>query len=109
MAAWLPALKAILPYVSQVVTVALPVFTKMADKSKAADVIPNQIQELQAAVTRNTESLKTLADQLQKTITSIDSGAIKIENDVRTIKRLSIAAFLISVMAMVVGIAAWLH
>ena len=81
----------------------------MPDKSRAAEVVPNQIQELQAAVTRNTESLKTLADQLQKTITSIDSGAIKIENDVSTIKRLSIAAFLISVMAMVVAIAAWLH
>jgi len=109
MAAWLPALKAILPYVSQVVTVALPVFTKIADKSKAADVIPNQIQELQAAVTRNTESLKILADQLQKTITSIDSGASKIEKEVRTIRRLCVAAILISVMAMVVGIAAWLH
>jgi len=109
MAAWLPALKAILPYVSQVVSLALPVFTKIVDKSKAADVIPNQIQELQAAVTHNTESLKILADQLQKTISSIDSGASKIEKDVRAIRRLCVAAILVSVMAILIGIGSWLH
>jgi hypothetical protein len=109
MAAWLPALKAILPYVSQVVTVALPVFTKIADKSRAADVIPNQIQELQAAVTHNAESVKVLADQLQKAITSIEAGAVKIETEARTVKRLSMAAMLISSLAIIISVASWLH
>jgi hypothetical protein len=81
MAAWLPALKAILPYVAQVVTVAVPVFTKRADKERAEDVIPQQIQELQGAVTRNAESLKLLADQLQQAIASIDAGAVRIERE----------------------------
>lgn len=109
MAAWLPALTAILPYVSQVVSVALPVFTKMADKNKSADVIPDQIQELQSAVIHNAESLKVLADQLQKTITSIESGAIKMESELRTIKRLSVAAILVALVAIGVSIAPWLR
>lgn len=109
MAAWLPALKAILPYVSQVVSVALPVFTKIADKNKSADVIPDQIQELQAAVTHNAESLKVLADQLQKTITSIEAGAVRMESELRAIRRLSVAAILMSLAAIGVGIASWLQ
>lgn len=109
MAAWLPALKAILPYVSQVVSVALPVFTKIADKNKSADVIPDQIQELQAAVTHNAESLKVLADQLQKTITSIEAGAVRMESELRAIRRLSVAAILMSLAAIGVSIASWLR
>lgn len=109
MAVWLPALKAILPYVSQVVSVALPVFTKMADKNKAEDVIPNQILELQAAATHNAESLKVLADQLQKTITSIESGALRMESELRAIRRLSVVAILLSLVALAAGIASWLH
>ena len=109
MAAWLPALKAILPYVSQVVSVALPVFTKMADKNKVQDVVPNQIQELQTAATHNAESLKVLADQLQKTITSIESGAVKMESELRALKRLSVAAILLSSAAVAASIVSWLH
>lgn len=109
MAAWLPALKAILPYVSQVVSVALPVFTKIADKNKSADVIPDQIQELQSAVIHNAESLKVLADQLQKTITSIEAGAVRMESELRAIRRLSVAAILMSLAAIGVGIASWLQ
>ncbi|MEO8156990.1 MAG: hypothetical protein ABI648_04280 [Betaproteobacteria bacterium] len=109
MAAWLPALKAILPYVSQVVSVALPVFTKMADKNKVQDVVPNQIQELQTAATHNAESLKVLADQLQKTITSIESGAVKMESELRALKRLSVAAILLSLAAVAASIVSWLH
>jgi hypothetical protein len=109
MAAWLPALKAILPYVSQVVSVALPVFTKMADKNKSADVIPDQIQELQSAVIHNAESLKVLADQLQKTITSIEAGAVRMESELRAVRRLSVAAILMSLVAIGTGIASWLH
>jgi hypothetical protein len=109
MAAWIPALKAILPYVTQIVTAAIPVFTTRPDQSKAAEVIPKQIQELQGAVTRNTESLKVLADQLQQVITSVDAGALAIEREVRDSKRLAVFAIVVSLVAILVCIATWLH
>ena len=109
MAAWLPALKAILPYVTQIVAAAIPAFTTKTDKGKAEDVIPEQIQELQGAVTHNAESLKILANQLQRAITSIDSGAIRIERELRVVKRLSIVAIVISVIAIILWIVSWLR
>ena len=109
MAAWIPALKAILPYVTQIVTAAIPVFTTRSDQTKAAEVIPKQIQELQSAVTRNTESLKVLADQLQQVITSVDAGAIAIEREMRASKRLAILAIVVAIVAILLSIATWLQ
>jgi len=116
MAAWIPALKAILPYVTQIVTAAIPVFTTRSDQTKAAEVIPKQIQELQSAVTRNTESLKVLAeslkvlaDQLQQVITSVDAGAIAIEREMRVSKRLAILAIVVAIVAILLSIATWLQ
>ena len=109
MAAWIPALKAILPYVTQIVTAAIPVFTTRSDQTKAAEVIPKQIQELQSAVTRNTESLKVLADQLQQVITSVDAAAIAIEREMRAGKRLAILALVVAVVAILLSIATWLQ
>lgn len=109
MAAWIPALKAILPYVTQIVTAAIPVFTTRSDQTKAAEVIPKQIQELQSAVTRNTESLKVLADQLQQVITSVDAGAIAIEREMRAGKRLAILAIVVAIVAILLSIATWLQ
>jgi hypothetical protein len=109
MAAWLPALKVVLPYVTQIVTTALPVFTSKPEEGRTQDVIPKQISELQVAVTGNAESLKTLAAQLQQTITSIDSGAIKLEERLKLIKRLSTSAIVLSVFAIVFSLICWLH
>ena len=109
MAAWLPALKAILPYVAQVVTVAVPVFTKKADKGRADEIVPQQIQELQAAVTRNAESLKLLADQLQQAIATIDAGAVKIEREMRTLRLLCLASMLISGVAIALAALTWIR
>src|SRR5580765_1113647 len=107
MAAWIPALKAILPYVTQIVTAAIPVFTTRSDQR--AEVIPKQIQELQSAVTHNTESLKVLADQLQQVITSVDAGALAIEREMRASKRLAILAIVVAVVAILISIDTWLR
>ena len=109
MAAWLPALKVILPYVAQVVTVAVPVFTKKTDKGPAAEIIPQQIQELQGAVTRNAESLKVLADQLQQAIATIDAGAVRMEREMRTLRLLCLASIFTSGVAIALAALAWMR
>ena len=105
MAAWLPALKALLPYATQIVTAAIPAFTRRT--GSAQEVIPEQIQELQGAVIHNAESVKMLATQMQQVITSIDSGAARIQQDMRNVKRLSIIAIILSIVAIALCIASW--
>ncbi len=74
MAAWLPVLKAALPYVGNIVAAALPVFTSRKGQEASAELVSRQIAELQAAVTANAETVKGLAAQVEKTITALDAG-----------------------------------
>ena len=74
MAAWLPVLKAALPYVSNIVAAALPVFTARRGPDASAELVSRQIAELQDAVTHNAEAVKGLAAQVEKTITALDGG-----------------------------------
>jgi hypothetical protein len=106
---WLPAVKAILPYLTQIVAAAIPAFTKRADKTGTEDIARNQISELQDAVTHNAEALKILATQLQQIINDIDSGASKIEKETKSIKRLALLAIALSIVAIILWLSSWLH
>jgi len=96
MAAWIPILKAALPYLSQIVTAAIPAFTSKSASDKASDLVTQQIAELQAAVTHNAAAVKTLATQLQGTIAGIDASAEKLQQEVRIFKFLAALAVVIS-------------
>jgi chromosome segregation ATPase len=75
MAAWLvPVLKAALPYVSNIVAAAVPVFTNRKVQDGSAELVSLQIDELQKAVTGNAEAVKGLAAQVEKTITALGAG-----------------------------------
>lgn len=104
MVAWIPAFKTLLPYLTQVVSLAVPAFTSRRDDA-SQEVVHQQIQELQQAATRNTEAIKVLATQLQKGITDIDAGAARIEKELQQIRRLCIVAIGISGVAIVLAVA----
>lgn len=74
MAAWLPVVKAALPYVSNIVAAAVPVFTNRKGQDGSAELVSRQIAELQEAVTGNAEAVKGLAAQVEKTITALGAG-----------------------------------
>jgi len=99
MAAWLPLIKTALPYVVQVVSIAVPAFTSKSDDKKINEIIPQQITELQTAATQNAESVKILAEQLKGTIEGIDAAALKIEDEVIFLRRLCLIATLISIIS----------
>jgi hypothetical protein len=83
MASWLiPALKAVLPHVGDIVAAAKPVFTKKKPESGAPGEA-QQIAELQAAVSQNAEHVRELAAQLQSTVTAIEKGAEIAESRLR--------------------------
>jgi hypothetical protein len=87
MAAWLiPAVKAILPFVSPIVSAALPVFTTRKSDVPVQDqsgVLQQQITELQTAASQNALHVKELAEQLQKTVTALEQGAAVAESRFR--------------------------
>ncbi|MDH4174972.1 MAG: hypothetical protein OEW90_02025 [Betaproteobacteria bacterium] len=85
MAAWfLPALKAVLPHVGTLISVAAPVFTrKSAAAASEAQLVQQQIAELQAAASQNADHIKALAGQLQGTVTALHQAAAIAETRLR--------------------------
>jgi hypothetical protein len=109
MTAWLPTVKIILPYLTQIVTAAIPAFTRKAEKSASDDVTLRQIAELQDAATRNAESIRTLASQMEQMVQGLDAASARIGKEVRTALWLASAAFALSVAAMGIALYAWLR
>lgn len=104
MAAWLiPAVQAILPLVSQIVSSALPVFTTRKPDAPAQDptgILQKQITELQAAASQNALHVKELAEQLQKTVTALEAGAAVAEARFRRLMALAVAALALALFAL---------
>ena len=94
MAAWfLPALKAVLPHVGTIISVAAPAFTrKSAAAADQAQLMQQQIAELQAAATQNAASIKALAEQLQGTLAVLQQAAAIAEARLRRAFVLCVAA-----------------
>lgn len=105
MPAWLPLLKASLPYVAQIVTTAVPAFTSKPETSKQADPVVNQqIEELQAAATNNAESIHVLAEKLQQTIEGIDLAATDLQNNLAKTRRYLMIATSTAIIALIVAV-----
>lgn len=112
MAAWLiPAVKAILPFVSPIVSAALPVFTTRKSDESVQDqtgVLQQQITELQRAASQNALHVKELAEQLQKTVTALEAGAAVAEARFRRTTVLCGVAVVLSLVAIGVSLAMFL-
>lgn len=103
MPAWLiPALKAVLPHVGTIVSVAAPAFTrKKADApDNQAALQQQQIAELQAAAAQNAKHIRELAEQLQVTVTALEQAAAIAEARHRRSTLLSVIAIVLSATAL---------
>ncbi|MGS1127485.1 hypothetical protein ACVCL3_10835 [Rhodanobacter sp. UC4437_H4] len=109
MAAWFTVLKASLPYVTQIVTTAIPAFTSKPEASKIDPVVAKQIEELQSAATKNAESTQGLAERLQQTIQGIEAAATNLQKQVATFKVLLFSSFVISLLALATSVWAVTH
>ena len=73
---FLPIIKAVAPYLTQIATTAIPAFTsKPAAIAKEDPVIAKQIEELQTAATQNADSVRVLAENLQQAMQGIETAA----------------------------------
>ena len=106
MAIWLvPALKAILPHIGTILSVAVPVFTrKKADAEANQALLQQQITELQLAASQNALHIKELAAQLQHTVAALEQAAIITESRPRRLFLLCVTAFVLSVTALSVSL-----
>lgn len=106
MAAFLPALKIALPYISQIVTATVPMFTSRPANGKSDELVSRQIQELQTAVTQNAESVKGMATQWKDTMESLDTAAARLQKEIVTLRRLAYGSTAVAVVAVVLALVA---
>lgn len=99
MAPWLPTVKIVLPYLTQIITAAIPAFTRKPEPSAGDDVSRHQIAELQDAATRNAESIKTLASQMQQMVQGLDAASTRIAKEARITLWLTLAALALALAA----------
>ena len=106
MAAWfLPALKAVLPHVGTLITVAAPAFTrKSTDAANQAQLVQQQIAELQAAASQNADNVKALAEQLQVTVASLHQAAAIAQARLRRAYLLCMTAVALSAVTLAVAL-----
>ncbi|MGH8736754.1 MAG: chemotaxis protein [Burkholderiales bacterium] len=100
MSAWVSALKAVLPYVTNIVTAAIPAFTARKGQDRSAEVTAQQIAELQGAATHNAESVRVLAEQLQHTVSAVEQGAANVDRALWRLHLLAAASLLIALIAL---------
>jgi subtilase family serine protease len=106
MAWFMPAVKAILPYLSPIIAATLPVFSsRKGDEAAAsqASLVQQQITELQSATSQNAAHVKELAEQLRNTVAALEQGAAIAESRFRRTTVLCIAAIVISVIALCIS------
>ena len=98
MAVWLvPALKAILPHIGTILSVAVPVFTKKnLDVEANQALLLQQITELQSAASQNALNIKELAAQLQSTVAALETAASIAEARLQRIFLVCIVALILS-------------
>ena len=116
MASWLiPALKAVIPHVGDILSAAKPVFTKKRLETApglspaGAELVQQQIAELQAAASQQSAHTKELAAQLENTVAALEKAAAIAEARLRRVliftavsAALSIAALGVAFLAAIV-------
>lgn len=98
----LPAVKAILPYVGDIVNAALPVFKSRKIDDDAATqeaLLQKQINELQEVASVNAVHIKDLAEQLKQVVITLEQGVIANERRYRRMTILSLTAIVLSLLA----------
>ncbi len=103
MANWLiPALKAVLPHVGDILSAAKPAFTRRKPEPAAntPDLIAQQIAELQSAASQQSAHIKELAAQLESTVAAIEKAAERAEGRLRRVLLFSALAVAFSLAAL---------
>lgn len=97
---FLPIIKAVIPYLAQVATAAIPAFTSKPEAVKSDPIVANQIEELQAAATQNAQSIQVLAEKTQQVMHDIEDAAQEAKKQVAAYKKILFAALGLSAVSL---------
>ena len=102
---YLPIIKTLAPYITQIAAIAIPAFTSKKDTAKletseSISIITKQIEELQSAASQNAQSVQVLAENLQQAIKNIDITAQQASKKISTYKAIIIISLLLSVTSL---------
>lgn len=94
------------PYLADIITLARPLFTRGKGGDKVPEVVAQQIAELQQAATQNAETARLLATEMQKTIDTLQRGALMLERQLHLVRMLAAGAALVAAIALAVAVVA---
>jgi antirestriction protein ArdC len=103
---WLTVGRLVLNNLDTIIGVVRPAFTrKKADAAaNQAEVVSQQIAELQTAVATNAEQIKDLAEQLKNVVTALEDAARAVAVERAKTRRFALAAAGIAVVALAVAL-----
>jgi hypothetical protein len=103
---WLAVGKLVLNNLDSIIGVVRPSLTRKKAEAAAnqAEIVGQQISELQSAVATNAEQIKGLAEQLKNVVTALDDAAETVAVERAKTRRFALAAIGVSVLAIAVAI-----
>lgn len=104
MAAWFSVVKALLPHLDTIVSVAAPVFGRRRPGGSAAP--QDEILELQDATARNTALIKDLAEQVRQGLAALEQGTLDTARRLRRAYLVAGVALAVAAVAVVLALVA---
>ncbi|PFH12071.1 hypothetical protein BCF11_4546 [Collimonas sp. PA-H2] len=110
MSAWLSVTKAVLPYVSDIISVAVPVFTRRKGNTEESQIqiLQQQVTELQGASLQNVGDIKALAEQLSAALPMLEREVRAVDAKLARAGLLCGVSIGVAVLALVVSFMALL-
>jgi len=100
----LSIVRAVVPYIAQIATAAIPAFTSKSEAVKADPVVSRQIEELQTAATQNAQSIQVLAEKLKIAIQELEVAAQGARRQIATFKTLILCSLGLSAISIATSI-----
>ncbi|MEJ0085563.1 MAG: hypothetical protein WDO72_07775 [Pseudomonadota bacterium] len=103
---WLTVGKLVLNNLDTIIGVVKPGFTRKKVEAAAnqAEIVSQQIAELQTAVATNAEQIKELAEQLKSVVTALDDAARAVAIERAKTRRFALAAIGMAAIALAVAV-----
>ena len=107
---WLAVGSLVLGNLDKIMSVMKPAFTRRDNAAgNQAELLNQQITELQAAAAANAEQIKVLAVQLKDVVAALEQAGTAAAAERAATRRFALAALVVGVVGLATGIVALLH
>ncbi len=108
---WLAVGSLVLGNLDKIMAVVKPAFTRRQPDvpGNPAELVNQQISELQAATATNAEQIRTLASQLKDVVAALEQAGLDAARDRAATRRLAAIAFAVGLAGLVTAVLAFLR